>query len=84
MRDRRLFYHKRIYPVWAEDNKPLILLCASLGVAGGVGGAVLLHYQHQYGLYVVPIGLAGVLGYSKFYLQELYHKYLACGWDMYF
>jgi hypothetical protein len=35
-------------------------------------------------LYVVPFGVAGVLGYSSLYLRELYHKYLACGWDMYF
>ena len=82
--DQRLLLHKFIYPIWAEDNKSIILLCAALGLAGGVGSAALLHSQNEWGLYVLPIGLAGVLGYGKFYVQELYHKYVACGWDMYF
>jgi hypothetical protein len=84
MRNQRPLFHKLIYPVWAEDNKRLILLCAALGLAGGAGGAALLHSQNECGLYVLPIGLVGVLGYGKFYLQELYDRYLACGWDMYF
>ena len=42
MRDQRLLFHKLMYPVWAEDNKHLILLCVVLGMAGGVGGAVLV------------------------------------------
>jgi hypothetical protein len=82
--DQRLLLHKFIYPLWAEDNKHLIFFCAALGLVGGVGSAVLLHYQNQFGLYVLPVGLAGVLGYGKFYLQELYDRYVACGWDMYF
>ncbi len=84
MREQRLLLHKCIYPVWAEDNKRIILLCAALGVAGGVGSAALLHSHNQCGLYVLPLGFAGVIGCGKFYIQELYNRYLACGWDMYF
>jgi hypothetical protein len=84
MREQRHLWHKHIYPVWADGNKLIILLCAALGLTGGVGSAALLHSQNECGLYVLPIGFVGVLGYGKFYIQELYDRYLACGWDMYF
>lgn len=84
MIDRRLVVHKLIYPVWADDNKHVILLCAAVALCGGVGSSALLHHKSQYGYYILPFAFAGLLGYGKFYVQELYHKYVACGWDMYF
>jgi hypothetical protein len=84
MQYQRPVFHKLMYPQWADGNRHLILLCAVLALAGGVGSAALLHSGSTCGLYVLPIGIAGVIGYGKFYVQELYLKYVACGWDMYF
>ena len=77
--------NRYIFPAWAEENKPIVLLCSIISCAGGSGGAVLLHMKYSLaGTIAWPIGLIALSVCFTYYIKGTYQKYLDVGWDVYY